>query len=97
MNYVGQTLSVEIGINLNGKPKPNVRFYRAGRELREDSRITIVPTPSGGAILEIKKTRIQDEAKYSVSLDLNGAITDTATFSIFIKGEHSSLYRYLLF
>ena len=36
---------------------------------------------------DIKKTRMTDEAKYSVSIESDGAIADQATFSVFIKGK----------
>ena len=70
---------------------PAVRFFRAGRELREDTRTAISADPSGRVTLLIKKTRIADEAKYSVVLEQDGVSTDTATFSIFIKGLYSCM------
>ncbi|XP_041366543.1 twitchin-like isoform X3 [Gigantopelta aegis] len=86
----GDNLKVDLEIDLQGKPMPAIRFYRAGRELREDTRTAISTDPSGKATLLIKKTRITDEAKYSVVLEQDGMSTDTATFSIFIKDPKDS-------
>jgi hypothetical protein len=46
---------------------------------------------AGTSTLEIKKTRLTDEAKYTVNLEQDGVITDSATFSVFIKGWFISL------
>ena len=77
-------MSVEV--NTKGKPVDAIRFYRGTRELKDDSRCTIKTTESS-ASLSIKKTRLTDEAKYSVQVESEGCITDQATFSVFIKGE----------
>ena len=86
-SQTGENMKVDIFVDLDGKPMPNVRFLRAGRELREDSRIVISTNKSKGkSTLEIKKARMQDEAKYTVNLEQDGVVTDSATFSVFIKG-----------
>lgn len=74
-------------VNIDGKTMPGVKFFRAGRELREDTRTAIVlDEKNKTATLKIKKTRTTDEAKYTVNLEQGGAVTDTGTFSVFIKG-----------
>ena len=88
LSLTGQSMKVEIEVAMDGKPMPNVHYLRAGRELREDSRISISTDKSSGkSRLEIKKTRLTDEAKYTVNLEQDGVITDMATFSVFIKGQ----------
>ena len=49
---------------------------------------------SGKSTLEIKKTRLTDEAKYTVNLEQDGVITDTATFSVFIKGKPNIAFSF---
>jgi hypothetical protein len=34
-------MKVDISVALDGKPMPNVKYLRANRELREDSRVSI--------------------------------------------------------
>ncbi|XP_071104533.1 twitchin-like isoform X3 [Haliotis cracherodii] len=85
----GKDLMVKFKLDLQGKPLPSVRIFRAGREVREDTRTSIV-SDKNNCYLEIKKTRIQDEAKYSVVLEQNGMKTDEATFSVFIKDPKDS-------
>ena len=83
----GQTMRMDVEVALDGKPMPIVRFLRAGRELKEDSRVSFFTDEVAGVhTLEIKKTRLTDEAKYLVNLEADGFVTDSATFSVFIKG-----------
>ena len=80
-------MTVEIEVDLQGKPMPVVRFYRGGRELREDSRTSMASDKDlGKASLEVRRIRSTEEAKYTVTLEQDGSVTDTATFTVFIKG-----------
>ncbi|XP_070200689.1 twitchin-like isoform X4 [Littorina saxatilis] len=87
----GQTMKMNIEVALDGKPMPTVKYLRAGREMRDDSRIAIRHDKvAGKSTLEIKKTRQTDDAKYTVNLEQDGVITDTATFSVFVKDPKDS-------
>ncbi|KAL3842488.1 hypothetical protein ACJMK2_020494, partial [Sinanodonta woodiana] len=82
----GDTMKIEIPLDLAaGVEPPVVKFFRAARELRNDSRTTITYEPSGVAVLQVKKTRLPDEAKYTVILEQAGVSVDEATWSVFIK------------
>lgn len=77
---------------------PKVKFYRAGREIINDTRSAIsINEMLACASLQIQKTRIQDEAKYSVSIELDGVTYDHASFSVFIKGKDEILKKCILF
>ncbi|XP_052825204.1 twitchin isoform X2 [Octopus bimaculoides] len=87
----GQTLKCSFKIDTNDCPMPKVKFYRAGREIVNDTRCAIrVNDLLNCASLEIKKTKIQDEAKYSVVLEHDGYTSDTTSFSVFIKDPKDS-------
>ncbi|KAL8579173.1 hypothetical protein ACOMHN_010757 [Nucella lapillus] len=87
----GDTMRMDVEVALDGKPMPSVHFIRAGRELKEDSRVSFYTDKQMGIrTLEIRKTRLTDEAKYTVNLEQDGVITDTATFSVFIKDPKDS-------
>ncbi|CAL1540886.1 unnamed protein product, partial [Lymnaea stagnalis] len=91
--FEGDDLKVTVTADPKGKPPPAIKFYRGPRELKDDSRVTI--TVDGlTSILGIKRTRITDEAKYTVNIESEGAITDTATFSVFIKDPKDSALDY---
>lgn len=85
--FLGDDLSVKIPVDVqDGVPEPKIRFYKGSRELKNDSRVTITDKPFG-SILQIKKTRFPDEAKYTAVLEQGGTPVDQATFSVFIKGK----------
>ncbi|KAJ8299697.1 hypothetical protein KUTeg_023757 [Tegillarca granosa] len=86
----GDDLSVKIPVDVqDGVPEPKIRFYKGNRELKNDSRVTITEKPFG-SILQIKKTRFPDEAKYTAVLEQGGTPVDQATFSVFIKDPKDS-------
>lgn len=64
---------------------PEAKFFRAGRQLKEDSR-TNIGVLNDLALLKLAKTRFTDEAKYKVQILQDGAVVDEADFSVFIKG-----------
>ena len=70
-------------------PPPIIKFYRANREIREDSR-TNFGMSDNKAMMQIKKTRFTDEAKYMLTLEQEGVIVDKVTWSVFIKGRQAS-------
>ena len=84
----GDDLKLTVDVDPKGKASHVVKFYRGVRELRDDSRVSI-SHKGNSSTLGIKRTRLTDEAKYTVNVESEGAITDTATFSVFIKGETS--------
>ncbi|KAL8565323.1 hypothetical protein ACOMHN_029019 [Nucella lapillus] len=87
----GETMKLDVELQLDGKPMPTVRYLRAGRELREDSRVSIATNNDRAkTTLTIKKAKSTDEAKYTINLEHNGVITDTATFSVFVKDPKDS-------
>lgn len=81
----GDDLKLTVTVDPKGKPTPVVKFYRGPRELKDDSRVS-VKADGLTSTLGIKRTRLTDESKYTVNIESEGAITDTATFSVFIKG-----------
>lgn len=83
---LGDDLKMTVTVDPRGKPAPIIRFYRGTRELKDDSRVTI-RTDGFSSSFSIKRTRQTDEAKYTVNIESEGAITDSATFSVFIKGD----------
>ncbi|KAH9502720.1 hypothetical protein Btru_069595 [Bulinus truncatus] len=95
--FEGDDLRVSVTADPRGKPAPLIKFYRGPRELKDDSRVSI-RTDGLTSIFGIKRTRQTDEAKYTVNIESEGAITDTATFSVFIKDPKDSQldYRSLL-
>ena len=83
----GDPLRVKIACDvLPDLPPPIIKFYRANRELREDSR-TNYGMMDNQAMMQIKKTRFTDEAKYSLTLEQDGVVVDKVTWSVFIKGN----------
>jgi len=73
-------------------PPPVVKFFRAGREIREDSRSNF-GLAHQQAMLQVKKTRFSDEAKYTLQLEQEGTVVDKVVWSVFIKGKFlSNLY-----
>ncbi|XP_076471204.1 twitchin-like [Babylonia areolata] len=87
----GETMKLDVEVQLDGKPMPNVRYLRAGREIREDSRVTIkTMADRAKSTLTIKKAKYTDEAKYTINLEQDGVITDSATFSLFVKDPKDS-------
>lgn len=66
-------------------PPPAIKFFRAGREIREDSR-TNFGLRENQALLQVQKTRFTDEAKYSLILEQGGVVVDKVVWSVFIKG-----------
>ncbi len=85
-----------VKIDTLGGPMPKVKFYRAGREIINDTRSNInINDMLACASLQIQKTRIQDEAKYSVSIEQDGVTWDQASFSVFIKGKYYDIFSNL--
>ncbi|XP_059156398.1 twitchin-like isoform X4 [Physella acuta] len=87
--FEGNDLLVSVTADPKGKPPPVIKFYRGPRELKDDSRVSI-KVNGLTSTLGIKRTRQTDEAKYTVNIESEGAITDTATFSVFIKDPKDS-------
>lgn len=79
-------MKITVTADPKGKPAPAIKFYRGPRELKDDSRVSI-RVDGLSSTFGIKRTRLTDEAKYTVNIESEGAITDTATFSVFIKGN----------
>ena len=78
-------------------PPPVIKFYRANREIREDSR-TNYGMMDNQAMMQIKKTRFTDEAKYSLTLEQDGIVVDKVTWSVFIKGNSpANRFLFVLF
>lgn len=73
-------------------PLPSIKFFRAGREIREDSR-TNFGMRDDQALLQVKKTRFTDEAKYSLILEQGGIVVDKVVWSVFIKGNIHQLWN----
>jgi len=69
-------------------PAPGIRFFRAGREIRTDSR-TNFAVKDNTALLQVQKTRFTDEAKYTMNLEQGGIVVDKVVWSVFIKGIYS--------
>lgn len=67
-------------------PAPVIKFFRAGKELREDSR-TNFGIKDNKAMLQVQKTRFADEAKYTLQLEQDGIVVDKVVWSVFIKGK----------
>jgi hypothetical protein len=67
-------------------PPPSIKFWRAGREIREDSR-TNFGLRDNQALLQVQKTRFTDEAKYSLTVEQEGVVVDKVVWSVFIKGR----------
>ncbi|XP_052800015.1 twitchin-like isoform X4 [Mya arenaria] len=81
----GEPLRMRIGLEvLPDKPLPSIKFFRAGREIREDSR-TNYGIKDNQALLQVKKTRFTDEAKYMLQLEQEGVVVDKVVWSVFIK------------
>ncbi|XP_055900297.1 twitchin-like isoform X6 [Biomphalaria glabrata] len=95
--FEGDDLKITVTADPKGKPAPAIKFYRGPRELKDDSRVSI-RVDGLSSTFGIKRTRLTDEAKYTVNIESEGAITDTATFSVFIKDPKDSQldYRALL-
>ena len=66
-------------------PPPSIKFYKAGREIREDSRSKFI-LKNNLALLQIQKSRFTDEAKYTLTLEQDGVVVDKCVWSVFIKG-----------
>ena len=85
--FAGEPLRVKIACDvLPDLPPPVIKFYRANREIREDSR-TNYGMMDNQAMMQIKKTRFTDEAKYSMTIEQDGVVVDKVTWSVFIKGN----------
>lgn len=67
-------------------PAPTIKFFRAGREIRSDSR-TNFGLKDNLALLQVEKTRFTDEAKYTMNLEQGGVVVDKVVWSVFIKGK----------
>ena len=89
--FSGDPLRVKITCDVvPDLPPPIIKFYRANREIREDSR-TNFGMSDNKAMMQIKKTRFTDEAKYMLTLEQEGVIVDKVTWSVFIKGRKKCL------
>jgi hypothetical protein len=73
-------------------PAPAVRYLRAGRELKNDSRTKII-TQGNKSSLQIRRSRFTDEAKYTAILEQEGVPVDELTWSVFVKGEGGLMWK----
>ncbi|KAF5286087.1 hypothetical protein FQA39_LY16433 [Lamprigera yunnana] len=58
-------IKLEIPIEIEGLPKPSVRFYKDGQEIKISERITIVEKEELYTLI-VKKTKITDSGSYSI-------------------------------
>ncbi|KAH3877136.1 hypothetical protein DPMN_000993, partial [Dreissena polymorpha] len=94
----GDPLRMRISLDvLPDLPPPAIKFFRAGKELREDSR-TNFGIKDNKAMLQVQKTRFADEAKYTLQLEQDGIVVDKVVWSVFIKDpkDQSMDFRSLL-
>lgn len=83
----GNDISCKLDIEVQSDaPAPAVRYLRAGRELKNDSRTKII-TSGNKSSLQIRRSRFTDEAKYTAILEQEGVPVDEATWSVFVKGK----------
>lgn len=61
--------NLSLNVNIEAEPKPEVKWFKDGKHVKEDERIKLIDEDDGSFTLKIQKVQFQDSGNYSCVVD----------------------------
>lgn len=61
--------NLSLNVNIEAEPKPEVKWFKDGKHIKESERVKIINEKDGSHTLMIKKVKVEDSGNYSCVVD----------------------------